>query len=82
VEITCIRPDFINPGCPEVLYLSSNLSVINCRSDLYLPTNPESTVVAIIPESGTPMQSAAKVPVEPSHHGFQALACGSEACHL
>ena len=31
------------------------------RSDLYIPTNPECRLLALIPESGTPMQSAAKV---------------------
>ncbi len=31
------------------------------RTDLYVPTNPECRVVAHIPKSGTPMQSAAKV---------------------
>lgn len=31
--------------------------------DLYLPTNPESRVIALVPESGQPMQSAAKVPL-------------------
>ena len=30
------------------------------RRDLYLPTNPESRVVSLVPESGQPMQSAAK----------------------
>lgn len=33
------------------------------RKDLYLPTNPESRVMSLIPESGQPMQSAAKVPL-------------------
>eukprot|EP00891_Asterochloris_glomerata_P007299 jgi/Astpho2/7299/e_gw1.00113.17.1_t len=33
------------------------------RRDLYLPTNPESRVVSLVPESGQPMQSAAKVPL-------------------
>uniref|UniRef100_A0A7R9V546 1-phosphatidylinositol 4-kinase n=1 Tax=Chlamydomonas euryale TaxID=1486919 RepID=A0A7R9V546_9CHLO len=33
------------------------------RSDLYVPTNPDCRVVAHIPKSGTPMQSAAKVPI-------------------
>ena len=33
------------------------------RTDLYLPTNPSSRVVAAIPASATPMQSAAKVPI-------------------
>ncbi len=33
------------------------------RNDLYLPTNPESRILALIPQSGTPMQSAAKVPL-------------------
>ena len=33
------------------------------RTDLYLPTNPSSRVLAAIPESATPMQSAAKVPI-------------------
>ncbi|KAK9840723.1 hypothetical protein WJX81_000166 [Elliptochloris bilobata] len=33
------------------------------RDDLYLPTNPRSRVLAAIPESATPMQSAAKVPI-------------------
>ena len=31
--------------------------------DLFLPTNPESRVIALVPESGQPMQSAAKVPL-------------------
>ena len=31
--------------------------------DLYLPTNPESRVMSLVPESGQPMQSAAKVPL-------------------
>ena len=31
------------------------------RPDLYVPTNPDCRVLAHIPESGTPMQSAAKV---------------------
>lgn len=31
--------------------------------DLYLPTNPESRVISLVPESGQPMQSAAKVPL-------------------
>ena len=33
------------------------------RDDLYLPTNPDCRVLAHIPSSGTPMQSAAKVPI-------------------
>jgi len=33
------------------------------RSDLYLPTNPESRVISAIADSATPMQSAAKVPI-------------------
>ncbi|KAG2445055.1 hypothetical protein HYH02_008923 [Chlamydomonas schloesseri] len=33
------------------------------RPDLYVPTNPDCRVLAHIPESGTPMQSAAKVPI-------------------
>jgi phosphatidylinositol 4-kinase len=33
------------------------------REDLYLPTNPDSTILAVVPESATPMQSAAKVPI-------------------
>uniref|UniRef100_A0A061RGS5 1-phosphatidylinositol 4-kinase n=1 Tax=Tetraselmis sp. GSL018 TaxID=582737 RepID=A0A061RGS5_9CHLO len=40
------------------------LSEVGIRGgDLYLPTNPDSRVVRLIPESGTPMQSAAKVPI-------------------
>ncbi len=31
------------------------------RNDLYIPTNPDCRLLAVIPESGTPMQSAAKV---------------------
>ena len=31
------------------------------RPDLYVPTNPDCRVLAHIPSSGTPMQSAAKV---------------------
>lgn len=31
------------------------------RGDLYMPANPEARLLALIPESGTPMQSAAKV---------------------
>lgn len=33
------------------------------RGDLYIPTNPDCRVVEIIPESGAPMQSAAKCPI-------------------
>ncbi|KAG2496048.1 hypothetical protein HYH03_005968 [Edaphochlamys debaryana] len=33
------------------------------RPDLYVPTNPDCRVLAHIPESGCPMQSAAKVPI-------------------
>ena len=33
------------------------------RPDLYLPTNPDARILAVIPESATPMQSAAKVPI-------------------
>ncbi|BDA51126.1 phosphatidylinositol 4-kinase alpha [Coccomyxa sp. Obi] len=33
------------------------------RDDLYLPTNPHYRVRGVIPESATPMQSAAKVPI-------------------
>lgn len=33
------------------------------REDLYLPTNPHYIVKQVIPESATPMQSAAKVPI-------------------
>ena len=33
------------------------------RDDLYLPTNPHYIVKQVIPESATPMQSAAKVPI-------------------
>ena len=33
------------------------------RNDLYLPTNPHYIVKQVIPESATPMQSAAKVPI-------------------
>mmetsp|Transcript_21130 Transcript_21130/g.58632 ORF Transcript_21130/g.58632 Transcript_21130/m.58632 type:complete len:765 (+) Transcript_21130:339-2633(+) len=32
-------------------------------NDLYLPTNPDSRVVTLLADSGTPMQSAAKVPI-------------------
>ena len=31
------------------------------RPDLYMPANPDLRLLSIIPESGTPMQSAAKV---------------------
>lgn len=33
------------------------------RDDLYLPTSPHYRVKGVIPESATPMQSAAKVPI-------------------
>eukprot|EP00887_Chlorella_sp_A99_P002072 scaffold21.g2072.t1 len=33
------------------------------RDDLYIPTNPDCHVLAIIPESAAPMQSAAKCPI-------------------
>ncbi|KAL4857248.1 Phosphatidylinositol 4-kinase alpha 1 [Chlorella vulgaris] len=33
------------------------------RTDLYIPTNPDCRVVALIPESAAPMQSAAKCPI-------------------
>ncbi|GIL78260.1 hypothetical protein Vretifemale_7693, partial [Volvox reticuliferus] len=33
------------------------------RADLYVPTNPDCDVLGHIPESGAPMQSAAKVPI-------------------
>lgn len=33
------------------------------RQDLYVPTNPDCRVLAHIPTSGAPMQSAAKVPI-------------------
>uniref|UniRef100_A0A1D2ACF6 1-phosphatidylinositol 4-kinase n=2 Tax=Auxenochlorella protothecoides TaxID=3075 RepID=A0A1D2ACF6_AUXPR len=33
------------------------------RGDLFLPTNPDCTVLAHIPESAAPMQSAAKCPI-------------------
>lgn len=33
------------------------------RDDLYLPTSPGCRVAGVIPESATPMQSAAKVPI-------------------
>ncbi|GAX81982.1 hypothetical protein CEUSTIGMA_g9410.t1, partial [Chlamydomonas eustigma] len=33
------------------------------RQDLYVPTNPDCRVLSHIPSSGTPMQSAAKVPI-------------------
>ncbi len=39
------------------------------RSDLYIPTNPECRLLAVIPESGTPMQSAAKVLTTRIHVG-------------
>ena len=47
------------------------------REDLYLPTNPRSRVLAALPESATPMQSAAKVPIlvafQVGHPLFQGL---------
>ncbi|EFN54838.1 hypothetical protein CHLNCDRAFT_134867 [Chlorella variabilis] len=33
------------------------------RQDLYIPTNPDCRVLALIPESAAPMQSAAKCPI-------------------
>lgn len=33
------------------------------RSDLYLPTEPRSRLIRAVPESASPMQSAAKVPI-------------------
>ena len=33
------------------------------RGDLYLPIDPRQVVRGILPESATPMQSAAKVPI-------------------
>ena len=33
------------------------------REDLYLPIDPRQRVVGILPDSATPMQSAAKVPI-------------------
>lgn len=57
---------------PEV-FLRHSFSATECwndigvqeppRKDLYLPTNPASRVLSLVPESGTPMQSAAKVPL-------------------
>eukprot|EP00884_Botryococcus_braunii_P016006 jgi/Botrbrau1/3089/Bobra.0070s0075.1 len=41
--------------------LASQLEVE--REDLYLPTNPQSRLVAVVGDSATPMQSAAKVPI-------------------
>lgn len=33
------------------------------RADLYLPVDPHKRLVALLPESGAPMQSAAKTPI-------------------
>ena len=44
------------------------------RDDLYLPTNPRSRVLAALPESATPMQSAAKVPLLVAFQARAALA--------
>ena len=33
------------------------------RRDLYLPIDPRQVVQGVLPESATPMQSAAKVPI-------------------
>ena len=35
------------------------------RPDLYMPANPEARLLSLLPESGTPMQSAAKVRFSP-----------------
>lgn len=48
---------------PNVRAASLRLQIALSRRDLYLPTNPRSRVLAAIPESATPMQSAAKVPI-------------------
>ncbi len=45
------------------LVASSLLQQVLAVQDLYLPTNPESRVMSLVPESGQPMQSAAKVPL-------------------
>ena len=41
----------------------ADLHAADVAQDLYLPTNPESRVLALVAESGQPMQSAAKVPL-------------------
>ena len=50
------------------------------RSDLYLPTNPSSRVIAAIPESATPMQSAAKVPILVAFKVCTAIGCNTTFC--
>lgn len=59
----------MHTGCNEanrfaiVRLVVPTMQVQKQGDDLYLPTNPDSRVRKLIPESGTPMQSAAKVPI-------------------
>ena len=50
-------------GSSRTVVTVSRLTHMCVVQDLYLPTNPESRVMALLPESGQPMQSAAKVPL-------------------
>ena len=43
--------------------LKSKLKEIQLKPKLYLPTNPDTTVIRINPDKASPMQSAAKVPI-------------------
>ncbi len=56
----CSCPACLQPRRPSLL---ARAQIELPRDDLYLPTNPASRVLAALPDSATPMQSAAKVPL-------------------
>jgi len=60
----CLGPAPAPPACSHAAPACLPRAQIELpRDDLYLPTNPASRVLAALPESATPMQSAAKVPL-------------------
>ena len=55
--------DLASPYVAHATVCSSCLQLTIPRDDLFLPTNLGWRITGLLPESATPMQSAAKVPI-------------------